>query len=88
MSLAAAMGLTPFTEPVLSAVEPLLRVLVDMGYTDRLNLDPGDADTVLVHHPAAQDPRGPRRDTRRARRRGLTNLLNGGQIAISPPART
>ena len=29
-----------FTEPVLGAVEPLLRVLVDMGYTDRENLNP------------------------------------------------
>jgi hypothetical protein len=33
-------GLTPFTEPVLAAVEPLLRLLVDMGYTDRANLNP------------------------------------------------
>jgi hypothetical protein len=35
-----ALGLTPLTEPVLSAVEPLLRLLVDMGYTDRGNLNP------------------------------------------------
>ncbi|MEN3318326.1 MAG: hypothetical protein V7643_1727 [Mycobacterium sp.] len=35
-----AIGLTPLTEPVLSAVEPLLRLLVDMGYTDRQNLNP------------------------------------------------
>ena len=39
----AAVGLTPFTEPILGAVEPLIRVGVDMGYTDRLNLDPGTA---------------------------------------------
>jgi hypothetical protein len=38
--LASALGLTPFTEPVLSAIEPVLRVLVDMGYTDRENLNP------------------------------------------------
>jgi len=38
---AAAMAhVTLFTEPVLGAVEPLLRVLVDMGYTDRENLNP------------------------------------------------
>jgi PE-PPE domain len=36
----AAVGLTPLTEPVLSAVEPVLRLLVDMGYTDRENLNP------------------------------------------------
>jgi PE-PPE domain-containing protein len=35
-----AVGLTPLTEPVLSAVEPVLRLLVDMGYTDRENLNP------------------------------------------------
>jgi hypothetical protein len=35
-----ALGLTPLTEPVLSAVEPVLRLLVDMGYTDRENLNP------------------------------------------------
>jgi hypothetical protein len=33
-------GLTPLTEPLLGAVEPLLRLLVDMGYTDRANLNP------------------------------------------------
>jgi diacyltrehalose acyltransferase len=38
---AAAMAhVTLITEPVLGAVEPLLRVLVDMGYTDRENLNP------------------------------------------------
>jgi diacyltrehalose acyltransferase len=34
------LGLTPLTEPVLSAIEPVLRLLVDMGYTDRQNLNP------------------------------------------------
>jgi hypothetical protein len=38
--LFAAVGLTPLTEPVLGVVEPLLRLLVDMGYTDRANLNP------------------------------------------------
>ncbi|MDR3659999.1 MAG: PE-PPE domain-containing protein [Mycobacterium sp.] len=37
---AGAIGLTPLAKPVLDAVEPLLRVLVDMGYTDRQNLNP------------------------------------------------
>jgi hypothetical protein len=35
-----AVGLTPLTEPLLGAVEPLLRLFVDMGYTDRANLNP------------------------------------------------
>jgi hypothetical protein len=33
-------GLTPLTEPLLGAIEPLLRLGVDMAYTDRLNLNP------------------------------------------------
>ncbi|WP_418004455.1 PE-PPE domain-containing protein [Mycobacterium sp. PDNC021] len=37
---AGAIGLTPLVKPLLDAVEPLLRVLVDMGYTDRGNLNP------------------------------------------------
>jgi diacyltrehalose acyltransferase len=32
--------LTPLTEPLLDSVEPLVRLLVDMGYTDRQNLNP------------------------------------------------
>lgn len=30
-----ALSLTPLTEPVLLAIEPLVRLVVDMGYTDR-----------------------------------------------------
>lgn len=38
--IASLFMVTPLTEPVLSAVEPLLRVAVDMGYTDRVNANP------------------------------------------------
>jgi len=38
--VAGILQLTPLTEPVLGAVEPLVRLLVDMGYTDRENLNP------------------------------------------------
>jgi len=38
--IAGILQLTPLTEPVLGAVEPLVRLLVDMGYTDRANLNP------------------------------------------------
>jgi diacyltrehalose acyltransferase len=38
--VSSALGITPLTEPVISGVEPVLVVLVDMGYTDRQNLDP------------------------------------------------
>jgi diacyltrehalose acyltransferase len=37
---AAAAGITPYVEPELDLIEPTLRVLIDMGYTDRENLDP------------------------------------------------
>jgi hypothetical protein len=38
--IATALGLTPFTEPLLNAIEPTLRKIVDSGYTDRENLNP------------------------------------------------
>jgi hypothetical protein len=38
--IAGIVHLTPLTEPLLGAIEPLVRVLVDMGYTDRANLHP------------------------------------------------
>jgi diacyltrehalose acyltransferase len=40
--IAAVVQLTPFTEPVLGSIEPLVRLIVDMGYTDRENLNPQD----------------------------------------------
>jgi len=49
-----ALGLTPFTEPVLSAVEPVLRLLVDMGYTDRENLNPEVPVTFSLFTPPAK----------------------------------
>lgn len=38
--IASILYLTPFTEPVLAAIEPLIRLGVDMGYTDRDYLHP------------------------------------------------
>lgn len=38
--IAHHLGLTPVSERLLGLVEPLLRVIIDMGYTDRLNLNP------------------------------------------------
>lgn len=80
---AAAVGLTQFTEPVLSAIEPLLRVLVDMSYTDRLNLDPATPTPFSLITPPhkilealAAIPG--------ALAEGLQNFVNGGHIAIAP----
>ncbi|MCV7430114.1 PE-PPE domain-containing protein [Mycolicibacterium bacteremicum] len=38
--IAYHLGISPVAERLLGAIEPLLRVIVDMGYTDRLNLNP------------------------------------------------
>jgi diacyltrehalose acyltransferase len=38
--VAAILHLTPLTEPVLAALEPVIRLAVDMGYTDRVNANP------------------------------------------------
>jgi hypothetical protein len=38
--IAGIVHLTPLTEPLLDSIEPLVRVFVDMGYTDRQNLNP------------------------------------------------
>ena len=80
---AAALSLTPFTEPVLTAFEPLLRVLVDMGYSDRLNLDPGTPTPFSLITPPhkilealAAIPG--------ALAEGLANLVNGGHLTIAP----
>lgn len=39
-AIAGALHLTPLVNPILDAVEPLLRVAIDMAYTDRANLHP------------------------------------------------
>ncbi len=38
--IASRLGVTPVSERFLGFIEPLLRVIVDMAYTDRLNLNP------------------------------------------------
>jgi hypothetical protein len=80
---AAAVGLTPFAEPVISAVEPLLRVLVDMGYTDRLNLDPATPTPFSLITPP-QKVLEALAAIPGALAEGLANFINGGQIAIAP----
>ncbi|MDH6243527.1 hypothetical protein M2432_001162 [Mycobacterium sp. OTB74] len=50
----AALGLTALTKPVLDAIEPTLRVLIDMGYTDRQNLNPATPTPFSLFTPAAK----------------------------------
>jgi hypothetical protein len=80
---ASAVFLTPFTEPVLSAFEPLLRILVDMSYTDRLNLDPATPTPFSLITPPGKilEALGA---VPGALAEGLANLLSGGQLAIAP----
>jgi hypothetical protein len=80
---AAAVGLTPFSEPVLSAFEPLLRVLVDMSYTDRLNLDPATPTPFSLITPPEKILQA-LAAIPGAIAEGLANLVNGGHIAIAP----
>jgi diacyltrehalose acyltransferase len=47
----SATGTTFLTEPVLGGLEPVLRLLVDMGYTDRENLNPHEPTTFSLITP-------------------------------------
>ncbi|MCU1697310.1 MAG: hypothetical protein JWR34_3373 [Mycobacterium sp.] len=80
---AAAVGLTPFSEPVLSAFEPLLRVLVDMSYTDRLNLDPATPTPFSLITPPEKIVQA-LAAIPGAIAEGLANLVNGGHLTIAP----
>lgn len=40
--ISAKLGLTPLTRPLLAVIEPLLRLVVDMGYTDRTYATAGE----------------------------------------------
>lgn len=40
--ISANLGLTPLTRPLLAVIEPLLRLVVDMGYTDRTYATAGE----------------------------------------------
>jgi hypothetical protein len=80
---AAAVGLTPFSEPVLSAFEPLLRVLVDMSYTDRLNLDPATPTPFSLITPPQKILQS-LAAIPGAVAEGLANFINGGHLTIAP----
>jgi diacyltrehalose acyltransferase len=52
--VAAILHLTPFTEPVLAAVEPVIRLAVDAGYTDRTNANPAQPTPFSLITPPAK----------------------------------
>ena len=82
--LSGLIFLTPLTEPVLSAGEPLLRLLIDMSYTDRVNADPARPTPFSLITPPAKILEA-LAGLPGALTQGATNLLNGGQTATTPP---
>ena len=72
------------TEPVLGAIEPLLRVLIDMSYTDRVNANVATPTPFSFITPPAKflEALGA---VPGALGQGATNLLSGGQAASVPP---
>ncbi|GLP74630.1 hypothetical protein TUM20983_17400 [Mycobacterium antarcticum] len=82
--LARQTGTSPFTEPFISAVEPLLRLLVDMGYTDRVNADPATPIAFSLIVPP-QNVIGAFLGLPGAISQGVTNLLSGGTAPTTLP---
>lgn len=72
------------TEPLLSAIEPALRVLVDMGYTDRVNANPATAVPFSFITPPAKLIEA-LAALPAALAQGATNLAAGGSAAVTPP---
>lgn len=77
--LAAALQVTRFTEPLLGAIEPLLRLVVDMGYTDRTYAN-ADVHTRFSFFTPPHKIIEALLAVPDALREGLTNLVSGGQI--------
>jgi PE-PPE domain len=81
--IAGILQLTPLTEPLLDSVEPLVRLLVDMGYTDRQNLNPQQHVQFSLITP-------PERILETiagvpgAIGQGVTNLVNGLPAPVAP----
>lgn len=82
--LASLTGTSGLVEPLLGAVEPLLRVLVDMGYTDRVNANP----TASVPFSLITPPQKiieALAAVPGALAQGAANLMSGGHAASTPP---
>jgi hypothetical protein len=82
--LAGILFLTPLTEPVLGAVEPLLRLFVDMGYTDRVNANPATPTPFSFITPPAKILEA-LLGVPGALTQGATNLMTGGQAPTTLP---
>jgi hypothetical protein len=82
---AAVPELKPLIEPLVSAVEPLTRVIVDMGYTDRTNENPQTPTTFSLITPPA-NVIGAAEKVPGAIGQGIQNLLAGHDVTPVPPA--
>ncbi|TFV56691.1 PE-PPE domain-containing protein [Mycobacterium sp. PS03-16] len=91
--IAAATGSTVLTEPVLGAIEPTLRLLVDMGYTDRHYRTIGSDDDPAYQHAdeptrfSLATPHDRIRETMAALPEALRDGAENFVDAITPPAR-
>lgn len=89
-ALAAAVRLSPLVEPLLGAVEPLLRLAVDMAYTDRTYASVGTPTRFSLFTPPEKFLEAIR-GIPAALNQGLANFLAGGQapsVARPAPAST
>lgn len=82
--LASLTKTTAFAEPLISAIEPLLRVLVDMGYTDRVNANPSASVPFSFITPPAKVVEA-LAALPGALATGVTNLVSGGHATVTPP---
>jgi len=82
--VAGLLFLTPFTEPVLRAVEPLLRLFIDMSYTDRVNANPATPTPFSFITPPAKIIEA-LLGLPGALSQGATNLLTAGQTPATLP---
>ena len=82
--LAARTGTSAVVEPLISAVEPLARVVVDMAYTDRVNANP----TAPVRFSLVTPPRKIAEALSAipgALAQGARNLMSGGHASTALP---
>jgi len=82
--LAAMTKTSTLVEPLISSVEPLLRVLVDMGYTDRVNANPAALKPFSLFTPPAKMVEA-LAAIPGALAQGAANLASGGHATVTPP---
>lgn len=84
---AAALRLTPLVKPVLDAIEPLLRVVIDMAYTDRINAHPAAFTPFSLFTPL---PRiiSALAAVPGAISQGINNFINDVRTELTPAAAT